>query len=131
MNETNHLDGASNKPGSAADDRYLVPNTSMLPGTEKARSAGAGVLKNAVQGAHTTIDRLADGAAPVIQKLEEGFSSSQEALQAKTEQLRGVRDAWTEGVRNTVRNNPLASVATAVALGLVIARINRWRHPQG
>lgn len=39
--------------------------------------------------------------------------------------LRETRDEWVEGVRASVRNNPLATVAAAVALGAVIARIAR------
>lgn len=129
MSETTPLDYASDATSSTDHDRHLVPNTSMLPGTEKPRTVAAGFLKHAVQGAHATIDRLADGAAPVIQQLDDGFSASQEALHAKTDQLRDMRDAWTEGVRNTVRSNPLTSIAAALALGLVIARLNRLRHP--
>lgn len=33
--------------------------------------------------------------------------------------------AWAEGVRTTVRGNPLVAVAAAFALGAVIARIAR------
>jgi hypothetical protein len=48
-----------------------------------------------------------------------------ETLHAQTEQWRETGDEWVEGVRSTVRSNPLASVAAALALGAVIARVTR------
>jgi hypothetical protein len=38
----------------------------MLPDSEKAAPAAVGLLKQAVQGAHDTIDRLADSATPAV-----------------------------------------------------------------
>jgi hypothetical protein len=102
-----------------------VPDTSMLPGSEKAPPAAIGVLNDAVQGAHDTIDRLADRAAPAVRQLGESVAAVGETLQAKTDQLREKRDVWVEGARGTVRRNPLAAVAAALALGAVIARITR------
>ena len=125
MTDTTQSDSTADAASSAVDDRHMVPNTSMLPGTEKIRGAAVGFLKHAVQGAHASIDRLADSAEPVLQKLEDGVSASREVLHSRTDQLRDIRAAWTEGVRDTVRSNPLASIAAALALGLVIARLNR------
>lgn len=125
MTDTSQSDSSSDAASSAVDDRHLVPNTSMLPGTEKSRGAAVGILKHAVQGAHASIDRLADRAEPVLQKLEDGVSASRESLYARTDQFRDIRVAWTEGVRDTVRSNPLASIAAALVFGLVIARLNR------
>jgi hypothetical protein len=34
-------------------------------------------------------------------------------------------DEWMESMRTTVRRNPLAAIATALTLGVVIARITR------
>ena len=58
-------------------------------------------------------------------QLGESVSSAVETLHAKTDRLRETRDEWVEGVRSTVRSNPLASVAAALALGAVIARVGR------
>lgn len=125
MNETLNHDSASDTPWSAGDHRVRVPNTSMLPGSEKAPPATVGLLRNAVQGAHATIDRLADSAAPAVRQLGESISAAEDALHVKTDQLRETRDEWVESVRNTVRGNPLVAVAAAVTLGLFIARITR------
>jgi hypothetical protein len=125
MNETLHLDGASDVPMPTPDPKIRVPDTSMLPGSEPPETAVVGLLNHAVQGAHETIDRLADSAAPAAQQLDERISAAGDALHAKTDQLRGTRDEWVESVRSTVRSKPLACLAAAIALGVVIARITR------
>lgn len=125
MNETIHPDSSSAVPWPTGDHRARVPDTSMLPGSERAPPVAVGLLKNAVQGAHDTIDRLADSAAPAVRQLGESVAAAGETVHAKTNQLRETRDEWVEGVRSTVRSNPLASVAAVFALGALIARIAR------
>lgn len=102
-----------------------VPDTSMLPGTEQAPSPAAALLKRAVQGAHDTIDRLADSAVPTVRQMGDGVSGAEDALHAKLNQLRATRDEWAESTRIAVRGNPLVAVAAALALGVLIARIIR------
>jgi hypothetical protein len=46
-------------------------------------------------------------------------------MHAKTDQMRETRDEWVGSVRSTVRTNPLASVAAALALGALIAHLIR------
>lgn len=123
MNEINTPARTSDVPWSTSNHR--VPDTSMLPGSEKAAPAAVGLLKNAVQGAHDTIDRLADRAEPAVRQVGESVSAAGKTLHAKTDRLRETRDEWVEGARTTVRSHPLVSVAAALALGAVIARIIR------
>ncbi len=125
MNETIRPDGASDVPWLTSDRRVRVPDTSMLPGSEKAAPAVVGMLNHAVQGAHDTIDRIADGAAPAARQIGERVSAAGDALQAKTGQLRDARDEWVESVRTTVRGSPLVTIVAALALGALIARITR------
>jgi hypothetical protein len=125
MNETIHPDRASDPLWPIGDRGVRVPDTSMLPGSEKAPPAAVGLLKNAVLASHETIDRLADRAAPAVRQLGESVAAAGETLHAKTDQLREKRDEWADGMRSTVRSNPLAAVAAALALGAVIARITR------
>lgn len=125
MNQPNHPTNASAALWPAHEQPVRVPDTSMLPGSEKAPPAAVGLLKQAVQGAHDTIDRLADSAAPAVRQLGESVSAAGVTLQAKSDRWRETRHEWAEGVRTTVRGDPLASVAAALALGIVIARITR------
>lgn len=99
MNETTHPTGTDDAPSSTFEHLGRVPDTSMLPGVRQADNS--------------------------ISTPEE----AQASLRAKTDPLGDMREAWTEGVRDKVRSHPLASVAAALALGLVIARLHRWHQP--
>jgi len=125
MNQTNPPFGAPQVPWPTSDDRVRVPDTSMLPGSDKAASAGVGMLNHAVQGTHDNVDRLADSVAPEAQQPGERVSAAGDAIHAKTDRWRDTRDPWVEGVRTTVRRKPLLAMAAALALGAVIARVAR------
>lgn len=83
------------------------------------------LLQRVVQGAHDTIDRLAERAAPHVSRLQEGVHDANERLHAKADALRETGDEWTESLRDTVREHPIAAVATALAVGMLIARLTR------
>jgi hypothetical protein len=125
MNEPIPPTTASDVPWPTSATRMPVHDTSMLPGSEAVPPAVVGVQNSAVQGAHDTVDRIADRAAPVVRQLGDGVAAAGDALKAKTDALRGMRDAWVDGARCTVRSSPLAAVVAAFALGAVIARITR------
>ena len=125
MNQPIHSASPSDARWPTGATGVQVPDTSMLPGSEKATPAALGLLKTAVQSAHDTIDRLADRAAPAVRQLGDSVTAAGETLHAKSDQWREIGDEWAEGVRTSVRRNPLASVAAALALGVVIARITR------
>ena len=99
-------------------------SSSTLAGDKKSPLRGENdLLARVVQGAHDTIDRLAESAAPRVQRLQEGVSSANEVLHSRADQARDMGDEWAESLRCTVRENPLASVAAALAIGIVIARL--------
>jgi hypothetical protein len=125
MNETIYPDNRTDVPWPTSGSRLQAADTSTLPGSEQTTPPAVGLLKTAVQGAHATIDRLADTAAPAVRKLGDGVTAAETALHEKGARLRVKRDEWTDGVRTTVRANPLTSVAAALAFGIVIARITR------
>lgn len=81
------------------------------------------VMSRVVQGAHATIDRVADSAAPHVQRLQQGMASASDSLHERSGQAREMGEEWTESMRNTVRENPIAAVVTALVAGLVIARL--------
>lgn len=103
-----------------------VPIGDGLDRIAKPESAPAtDLMKRVVQGAHDTVDRLAHDAAPAVQRMEQGVSHASDALKARAEQARVTRQEWTESVRGTVRDHPLVSLAAALAIGAVVARIAR------
>jgi len=75
------------------------------------------------QSAHETIDRLAETAAPHVNRLQENLSG--DALQVRADEMREMRDEWTESLRSTVRENPLAAIGVALAVGVLVARLSR------
>ena len=98
------------------------PTTTTATPTGPAHSES---FDRVVQGAHHTIDRLAETAAPHVQRLQDSVSAAGETLQSRAHQVREVGDEWADSLRNTVRENPLAAVLSAVAVGVLIARLTR------
>lgn len=125
MTQNPYPDRAPDVPWPTSAERVPVPDTSMLPGSEQAAPAAASLLRDTLQGAHDTLDRLADRAEPAVRQLGASVSAAADALGAKTDKLRDTREAWVEDARATVRSNPLAAVVAALALGVVIARLTR------
>lgn len=125
MNENFLSDGPHGVPWPTSDQRVRIPGESTLADAANTGAAGSDLLDQAVQGAHATIDRVADSAAPVVRRVDDGVSAAGEALRRKSARLRDVRDEWVDGMRTTVRGNPLACVAAALALGAVFARLTR------
>ena len=88
-------------------------------------SSSGELMSRVVQGAHQTIDRLAGHAAPHVDRLEEKLVGADHALHERADQLREAGEGVVRGLRDSVREHPLAAVGVALALGLLIARITR------
>lgn len=86
---------------------------------------GPELLRTVAEGAHQTIDRLADQVAPHVQRLQDNMADATEMLDARADQIRETTDVWLEALRGRVRENPLAAVGAALAIGLVVARLSR------
>jgi ElaB/YqjD/DUF883 family membrane-anchored ribosome-binding protein len=87
--------------------------------------SGTDLLGRAVHGAHDTIDRLAETAEPHVQRFQEEVASASDAVQSRANQLRETGDEWAESLRETVRENPLAALAAALAVGMLVSRLTR------
>lgn len=87
-------------------------------GTDATQANNGDMLDRVVQGAHQTIDRLAGTAVPHVQRLQEGVAT-------RAEHVKQLGDEWAESLRGTVRDNPLAAVAAALALGVLYARLTQ------
>lgn len=77
------------------------------------------------QGAHHNIDRLAETAAPYVERIECALADATVQVKDQARLAREKGDEWTDSLRATVRRNPLSAVATAMAIGAVIARMTR------
>jgi ElaB/YqjD/DUF883 family membrane-anchored ribosome-binding protein len=104
----------------------LPPRADAAALADAAQDTAAGaedLIGRIAQSAHETIDRLAETAAPHVSRLQETLSG--EALHQRADDMRELRDEWTESLRCTVRDNPLAAIGVAVAVGILIARLSR------
>jgi ElaB/YqjD/DUF883 family membrane-anchored ribosome-binding protein len=104
-----------------------IANSSKPNGTAQELPAAAQtpLLERVAQGAHGTIDRLVDLAAPHAQRLEAGVSSANESLHERADRLRELGADWTGSVRSTVRERPLAALAAALTAGVFITLLLR------
>jgi len=109
---------------SATSSTGIPAHGSAMNETTGAPSAPEAVNTMA-QGAHETIDRLAEQVTPHVQRLQENMDSATEMLDERADQIREMADEWMQSLRSTVRENPLASVGAALALGLLVARLSR------
>jgi ElaB/YqjD/DUF883 family membrane-anchored ribosome-binding protein len=83
------------------------------------------IVDRAAQGAHETIDSLAERAKPQVQRAQEGIDRGAQLLQRGADQARELADEWTTGLRVTIRQHPLGAVATALLFGLLLGRVTR------
>ena len=80
-------------------------------------------MKRLVSGAHAAIDKLADAATPTIDRLKGTFSNPSDKLSKLADQAGEKKDAWVSDVRDIVRENPLAAIATALAVGAIYIKL--------
>jgi hypothetical protein len=92
----------SSYPGSESVSSSANDTTSMTSSGTRAPT-----MDRVVQGAHQTIDRLADKAAPHVERVST-------SLHHNIDQARQVSDEWTESMRATVRE-----------VGMLISRLSR------
>lgn len=83
------------------------------------------ILNRVTEGAHHAVDRFAEKAGPAVEKIETGVSHANASLAEQAHHMRELGDEWTQGLRKTVRANPLTSVFLAAVAGAAIARLTR------
>lgn len=104
------------------------PKSGMTPpeadaAIDQAAAAERDVMRRVVQGAHEAVDRIADKAIPAVERLRGTYNDAAEAVRQKTDQALDLKDEWIESLRTTVREHPLAAIGTALALGVVLAKL--------
>ena len=103
------------------------PTTSDDPRSSSVRTGDANAewINRLAESAHQTIDRVAESAAPQVSRLQESLANAGDTMHQRADQMRELRDEWTESLRSTVRENPLTALGVALAVGVLIARISR------
>jgi len=103
-------DGTLNRAASSA---HAAVDRAVFAADEAARKAKP-VIDRAAELAHHAVDKAADAAAPTAEWLGE-----------QGESLMATRKKLVDGTSQYVAENPLKSVAIALAAGLLIGRIVR------
>ena len=85
-----------------------------------AARGGSGAFERVVQGAHRTVDRLAETADGLREGMDDPDAAG--SLGERLDEFRALGDEWADSLRSTVREHPLAALAAAVAVGVIIAR---------
>jgi len=98
-------------------------NTSVAETADAVAERTRGTVDRAAQTAHEAIDRLAAKAGPAIDRLRGTATSASETLRAKADQFGELEEQWVESARAYVRENPLAAVGIAVAVGLLLGKL--------
>lgn len=101
----------------------MAPQASTV--TSEVSSGLRDTVDRAAQSAHDAIDRVAAKAGPALESLQSAASTAAQSLQDKAATFGEMEEAWIESARKTVREHPLATVAVAVAAGILISRITR------
>jgi ElaB/YqjD/DUF883 family membrane-anchored ribosome-binding protein len=91
--------------------------------TPTAGAAAAPLLDSVVRSAHDTIDRVAAKAAPAVERMVSGAQGASDAVHQRVHDAGELSHEWADTLRATVRDHPLASVAVAVAVGVLISRL--------
>lgn len=101
--------------------------TSPANGAGASGAASSDVLNRVASTAHQAVDRVVGAAGPALEKLRGSASSAGEAMKAKADQFGAMEEQWISSARNYVRENPLAAVAIAAAVGLIIGKVTGGR----
>lgn len=115
--------GASTAP--AAASTASTGNAATTAGSTAGSTAAADMVNRVAQSAHATIDKLASQATPAVQHLQKSLEDTGDLLHHRADQVRGLGNEWCDNLRTSVREHPLAAVGTALAIGLLIARLAR------
>ena len=120
--DTNFPKAGTTTPSSASPATPSSGGSGSRP-VGAAADAERDVMRRVVQGAHEAVDRIADKAIPAVERLRGSYSDAAESLRERADQAMDLKDEWTESLRSAIREHPIAAVGTALALGVLIARL--------
>lgn len=125
--ETSFPKAATTTPSSASPGTPSSGGSGSRPAADaaidQAAAAERDVMRRVVQGAHEAVDRIADKAIPAVERLRGTYNDAADSLKLRADQAVDLKDEWTESLRTAVREHPLAAIGTALALGVILAKL--------
>ena len=128
--ETNFPKAGTTSPSSASPATPSSGGSGSRPAEAAADAIGAAsaaadrdVMRRVVQGAHEAVDRIADKAIPAVERLRGTYNDAAESLKQRADHAIDLKDEWTESLRTAIREHPIAAVGTALAIGVILARL--------
>ncbi|WP_416762950.1 DUF883 family protein [Roseateles sp. So40a] len=100
-------------------------SSTATSGTGPSSTAAADLVNRVADKAHATIDKLATTAVPAAEQLQKSLEDTNSMLHDRADRLRATGNEWCDGLRANVREHPLMAVGTALAVGMLIARLTR------
>ena len=80
-------------------------------------------IDKAAEAARPAVDNVAAGAHRSVNRIADSTTQAAEAFNAMGGQLRDAHSRFTESCRVQVRENPIASLGIAVAVGFLLSRL--------
>lgn len=90
---------------------------------DDASTSAHGAIDKVSATAKPAVDRMASGAHQAVDKIAIAASSAAESLGATAGQLKDAQARMAAECRGYVRENPLASLGIAAAVGFVLSRL--------
>lgn len=109
---------------SSMDSAYGTSGRSSMSESESSMGRNER-MDRVVQSAHQAVDTLAAKAAPLVDRFSSSIDGASGQMHDRADQLTAMQEEWVESARTTVREHPLASLAAAVAVGMLISRLSR------
>ncbi len=114
----------TSNPFPTSEDPPLGSSTSSLgPDNGRGYTSTGEAIDKMARSAHDAVDRIAAKAGPTVERVKSGVGSMSESMHQRGEQLSAMQEEWLESCRSTVREHPIATVAVAVAAGMVLAKM--------
>jgi ElaB/YqjD/DUF883 family membrane-anchored ribosome-binding protein len=108
---------------SQANDPVPADVGTKTSSTDIGNGSTAPLLDTLVSSAHDAVDRVAAKAAPAVQRLVSGAQDATDTVKQRARDAGELGHEWTDSLRATVRDHPLASLAVAVAVGVLVSRL--------
>lgn len=102
-----------------------MENNAMQGSPQGAAGTATRYAEKLGEQASSSANRIADAGHQMLDRASEAAASAADALSARSQEWARMQEQYMETTRNYVRENPLAAVGIALAIGVLLARLTR------